>query len=679
MWINTELFRTEAKHFLKYGRYCDDPPRTPAAMEYWDEQLRRCEEGYSVGGKKITGHHYGYLNFAQIKLTEDTGLEDLIKSKKRIGKKITSFPDFWDGDYEYFWVLDIARNGIDKKAYEALGLEAKILKLDGGYHLIIMKARRKGFSFKNAWVAANTYNLHRGSTTIIGAFEKKYLYPKGTMTMAVSYLDFLNSHTDWTKRRKVVNRQDHVKASFYQDINGQDVEVGYKSEIIGVTFKDNPDAARGKDAAWVFMEECGVFDNLKPSFRATEPSVTDGGLVTGQMVLFGTGGDMEIGTVDFENMFYNPEPWNLLPIENIWDDGAHGTSCGYFFPQIKNLKGFYDKDGNSDLQAAKEYELGIRERIKSSSTDPKALDGYIVERPFSPSEGFMQTSSNIFPVAELNKMRNKLIIDKTLSSIGVSGILEQDGFQVSFRPSDTVRPITKYNVGKGDDTTGCVVIYQPPYKDEHNNTPDGMYFIAHDPYAMDTTGTKLSLGATYVFKRPNKYSRPDDMIVATYVGRPDEQDTYNSNLFKLAAYYNARIGFENDRGEVVPFAKRFNLQRWLMEEPELFDKSSNFRLRKLGRKYGISISSAERKSQGLVYLRDWLKTSRGKDEHGEQTLNLHYIFDMPTLEELLHFNPKGNFDRVSALLVGMYYMKAMSNIEVETEEYEEGFFDRDFF
>ena len=40
------------------------------------------------------------------------------------------------------------------------------------------------------------------------------------------------------------------------------------------------------------------------------------------------------------------------------------------------------------------------------------------------------------------------------------------------------------------------------------------------------------------------------MIVASYVGRPETQDEYNYNLFLLAKYYNAQIGFENDRGEV---------------------------------------------------------------------------------------------------------------------------------
>lgn len=1061
MWVNTELFRTEAKNFIKYGRYCDDPPGTAGFREYWDEQLRRCQEGYSVGGKRITGHHYGYLNFAKIMLTEEDGVEKVSKKKKRTGTKVSTFPDFWDGDYEYFWVVDIARHGIEENEYKKLGLGVNILKLDGGYHVVLAKARRKGFSYKTAWIATNIYNTIRKSAVVIGAFEKKYLYPKGTMTMVTSYMDFLNEHTAWTKRRQVVNRQDHRKASFLEKINGQDTEKGYQSEVIGVTFKDNPDAARGKDSNLVVFEEAGVFDNLKEAFKATEPSVTDGSLVTGQILIFGcvcagtkvwthdgrevnieeltqengivgyggkgvtlepivwmkppakkecvrivteggatiecsvdhpllvsknhwrdslkrkkvtfkradsikpgeqlmqirqmpvfgnkrmwkprliglligdgyygknsspqvsvdsegldnwlnlelgtdltlnktktqkngriykyytlkntspflkeigiygqtwenkvlpenihecdqysisellggyfdadgsvyynktknhirvvltskykhlldavkallfklgvgcsileetrksgcspgklfrlyiskqkdviefkkhirfmsehkqkqldeyveknngrykyddcqfelnpennkgtyytkpennhlnnltthfvksvefigeqdvynlnagfthtyitngfisgnTGGDMDGGTVDFEAMFYNPDPYNLIPIENIWDEGAQGTSSGYFFPQFKNLKGFYDKDGNSDLEGAKAFAEEVRANIKNTAKSAKVYDDYVIEYCFSPSEAFMQSNANIFPVTDLNAQRNLLIRDKTLGNLGVAGVLDEEGEEVVFKPSDSVRPITKFPHDTKDDTTGAVVIYQPPYKGIGGKVPDNVYLVAHDPYAMDTDGDKLSLGASYVIKRINEFSKPDDMIVATYVARPESQDDYNKNLFLLAKYYNAKIGFENDRGEVVPYAKRVGKTGMLLEEPELFDKTNNFRLKKMGRKYGISISSPERKSQGMVYLRDWLKSFRTRTEDGKPVFNYHYIYDIPTLEELIRYKPKGNFDRVSALIVGMYYLKAMANYEIEApkEEYEEDFFDQAFF
>ena len=62
-WVNTEVFREEARHFEKYGYYCPDPWGSPSWVNYWEQQLNRCTNGYEVGGARITGDHYFYLNF----------------------------------------------------------------------------------------------------------------------------------------------------------------------------------------------------------------------------------------------------------------------------------------------------------------------------------------------------------------------------------------------------------------------------------------------------------------------------------------------------------------------------------------------------------------------------------------------------------------------------------------
>ena len=59
-FINTEEFSPEAKGFLKNKYFTASPKGTFAYREYWDEQTRRCLEGYEVGGIRITGPHYFY-------------------------------------------------------------------------------------------------------------------------------------------------------------------------------------------------------------------------------------------------------------------------------------------------------------------------------------------------------------------------------------------------------------------------------------------------------------------------------------------------------------------------------------------------------------------------------------------------------------------------------------------
>ena len=85
--------------------------------------------------------------------------------------------------------------------------------------------------------------------------------------------------------------------------------------------------------------------------------------------------------------------------------------------------------------------------------------------------------------------------------------------------------------------------------------------------------------------------------------------------------------------------------------------------RKVKRQYGMHMTE-QRKMQGELYIRDWFITPRHTDEDGKVTLNLHKIFDPALVMELIKFNKMGNFDRVMALMIGMYHTRELYNSEV---------------
>jgi hypothetical protein len=654
--VNTDAFRRAAIYFDTYGVYTTHPRGTAAYFDYWEEQLNRCRNGYTANGVRITGHHYFYLNFCRIKLADDSA--ENTGGKKQVTKS-EEFPAFWDGDYYFFHALE----------YASLN----------GLHLMVAKARRKGYSYKSAAIAVNVYNTTRKSKTLICAHDGKYLFEDGTMDMVTSYMDFINEHTAWTKRRQVKDTAQRRRASYKEKINGQWVEKGYKSEVQGISFMDNPNAGRGKDCNLIIFEECGTFPNLEKTYMAMKPSTEDNGIVTGTMLLFGTGGDMEGGALDFERMFLNPRGYQMLAFDNIWDEGATGTDCGFFVPSYLNRKGFMDNDGNTDIEASKELELEEREKMKQSSTDPTLIDRHVAEYPHNPREAFLKSNQNIFPVAGLQDWKNHLIRTKLNQTMAIHGTLDDSGPTPVFKKDSDARPVIKFPHDQKSDNRGCISIYFPPFRDSSGQVPKDLYIVVHDPYAFDKGP---SLGAAYVIKRMNNFSQPDDIIVASYVGRPEFQDEYNRNLFLLAEFYNARIAFENDRGDVIGYAKRTHQLRLLMPEVEILDKKESVTIRKLGRNWGMSMGTAERKNQAAIYLRDWLKRSRGKDPDGKIRYNYHYIYDLALLEELIKFGD-GNFDRVSALLIGMYYLKDLSNrapaAPVEEEEKTLSLFERDLF
>ena len=699
-WINSNIFRQEAIKFQKNKTYTTAPFGTPDWMEYWEEQLKRCISGYEVREEdgrihKITGHHYFYLNFTQIQIVEENGEDD----ESAVAEKKTQNPDFWDGDYDYFWSLEIARNGLftkntqvpstpeERKEWNALQKQLRILKkelknntkgnkeyeeikkkrdhiskrvlhrlglrvkphldyLDGGYHMIVGKSRRKGYSYKDGAICANVYNTQRNAQIIIGAFEKKFLYPKGTMGMASDYLNFLNEHTGWAKSRDYVDKVDHKKASYAEKKNGITVEKGYQSEIFALTFKDNPDAARGKDGKIFLLEEAGAFPNLKDSFNAIVPALGAGRFITGQIIIFGTGGDMESGTVDYADMFYNPIAYRIMPFINIWDENADNTTCGFFHPVTWNMEGFYDSQGNSDVEGATEFELERRKEKMEAASSSVIVEKHMQEFPFSPSEAFLTVSTNNFPVVELRNQLNKVRAEHLQTIKGTPVYLERKEGKVVARPDleGKLKPIYNYKV-KQDDISGCPIIYEYPV----DNAPKGLYKIGFDPYQQDEGS---SLAAIYVYKSIHSGTYSKNIIVAEYVGRPQEADDVSRIASMLADLYNAEIMHENEVSHVKNYFRRIKRLDQLAVQPDAVI-SKNVKASKVARVYGMHMNE-QLKDAGEKYIKDWLLQVRDYDENGNAILNLETIYSIGLLEELILYNRKGNFDRVMAFMQVMF-------------------------
>lgn len=671
-FVNTTEFTKTGQNFLKTGKYTNAHPiydRTEY-NKFWDEEERRCRDGMTLPGRlikdeygnykmqevHITGEHYGYLNYALIKRSIEFeekagGLYspngELLNKTTAGSAKEFSLPDFWDGDYYFFKAVELCKRV--------------------GKHLVVGKARRKGYSYKNGWIVANKANLYRRSTSVVGAYDTASLFDDGTMVKVQGYLDHINKTTDWNKRR-LSNTLEHIEIGYRYA--GQPEKRGYLSNIYTAIFNGKPGAARGKDADLILIEEAGKCPNLSEVLDATLKSLTDGKFITGLLIVFGTGGGEDSQWQAFEDLFYEPFSRNFIMFQNVYDNNMEDTGCGYFHPCYMNKPGLIDPYGNSDIKGSIELNEYEKSLVQHSATK---LNAHEMEEPERPSQAFSRATNSLFPAKELDEQLRKLLRDPSMQGIGREGIFIEENKQLKFvdRNLEALYPgvhipdnVTEYPLtSKTKDLDGCFVMFEPPHRDHQTGLiPDNLYHVWNDPFGISKDkehySLKDSLACTYVYEATNNFTRTrGDRIVGIYIGRTETTTEYDDQLFNIALYYNARILYENDRGDVFNNAKTKNLIHLLKEEPE-FQYQKDLQKGGKGRKRGISIAAnSNRRTNGVMFLRNWLLEKRGFDETGKQLLNLHYLYDVGIIRELLKYDGKRNADRVSALIVGMYDIK----------------------
>ncbi len=639
---NSDKFRQAAINFQRMGFYTAAPRGTTAYKEYWNEERRRCIEGYTAeDGDFITGYNYFYVNYCQIIIVKEKEVTLRSGQKKTIKARERGFPKFYDWDYYFF-------NAVEEAETQ-------------GKHLVVLKARGKGYSFKCASMLCRNFYLIPESNSYAIAAEAEFLLKDGILTKAWDFMDFVDANTAWYKKRQKTDTKIHKRASIVIDIDGVKTEVGYKSEIMGITLKNDPQKARGKRGKLILWEEAGKFPGLKQAWQIAQPSVEEDGVAFGLMIAFGTGGTEEGDYEGLKDLFYEPDAYNALPLENSWDEGAT-KPCGFFVPEYVNMtvedegKPLMDKDGNSELLLARAFATKKRQIVVENASDKRAVDRYIAERPFTPMEATLQLYGNIFPKTELARHLAYIRTHKDIANYKQVGdlIFSADG-ELNWVPASSPKDITKYKLTRDDDPSGQIVIWEHPVPDP----PYGLYIAGCDPYDHDKAGTD-SLGSTFVYKRFQDFESYFDVIVAEYTGRPDTAEEYYENVRKLMIYYRATVLFENERKGIYPYFQSKSQDYLLADQPDYI--SEIIKDSKVQRRKGVHMVQGI-KDWAEIQIRDWLN-----EEHEPGKKNITRILSEPLLEELISYNDEGNFDRVIALMMIMIYKAQLHHLHVKKKE-----------
>lgn len=458
---NSDKFRQAAIFFKEHGAYTLAPPGTTDYIKYWDEETNRCLYGYvAPDGDAISGYNYFYLNYSPIMKLSEVEYTDRYGNKRTRRERILEFPSFWDYDYYYF-------NAIEEAETE-------------GKHLVVLKSRQRGYSFKGASMLVRNYELIPGSKSFAVASEQKFLIGDGLLTKAWQIMDFIDKNTAWSKQRLTSTRMERVSGFKITDEFGKQTEQGYLSSITGITLKNDPERLRGTRGKLVLFEEGGKFPNLETAWRVEQPAVeTDDGVAFGLLIAFGTGGTEGASFDGLKNLFYKPEAFNCLSFHNIWDDGQEQTKCGFFVPSWSNMEStdengkqrFMDQYGNSLKEKAIEELIAQRNKVKDGGASQTSIDRFISERPLKPQEAVLELGKNIFPRQLLMNQLTRIRTNEKLRNMKHVVDLAWDGDGQVKATEKKSGDITTYHLKKDDKPHGSIVIWEYPIKDP----PFGLY------------------------------------------------------------------------------------------------------------------------------------------------------------------------------------------------------------
>lgn len=635
---NSHEFSYLATYFNKEKCYTLFPKGTIQYIKFWNDCLDKCLNGFTNSkGISITGQHFFYLNFVQIS-----------SKNVKTGKKTKLFPRFVDIDWEYFWYIDYAR-----KTQKSL---------------VTVKGRRQGYSYKAAAVATHEFILIRESSSIIGTFFSSF--GEETMGFVLDNCNFINVNTEFSKARNP-DTKDYIMARFQKTVGGVKSWKGYHSKVRQITYKDNEFSGVGKSATWLILDEAGVFPNIIQAYGMSEPLIKDGADYTGSCLMFGSAGNMEAGSQYFRDIFVNPEKYNMLEFQ---DPINPERKIGFFSSAAKGRWGLcrnknsiwykqpmVDDEGNSNIEAATD-DINYEREVKKKGGDNKALHDFTTQYPLTYNEAFLTTHKSPFPLHYIQERLGELETSPHITNAHWKTDLVQTEDGIKFQMSKK-EPVTQFPIRDKTqvDLEGCIEIYEQPYDEK---PALGIYLAGIDPYDDDQADNSDSLGSCIIMNSLTK------RIVAQYTARPQTAKEYYENVRKLLIYYNCIANYENAKKGLFGYFEQKNCLFLLCDTPKILSDQQVIKtVYETGNNRKGSPATKGVNMWGRELIKTWLYEPAFDKPDG--LTNTHVIPSTTVLKELELWNPDGNFDRVSALIMLMILVEDRYKIPASKEKQEE--------
>lgn len=456
-----------------------------------------------------------------------------------------------------------------------------------------------------------------------------------------------------------------VKDQYYGDYVGIEVSGDHLFLLEDFTIVHN-------SADIINIEEAGKFDRLLETYPISiEPLIRDGETMIGIAIAGGTAGDMESGgSIGLSELMTKPKHYGFKNYDNIYEANDVPGESGWFIDdlwysplRIKKEKileldnsertkelldkfsGEYietvDNSGNSYRYLSELILNDKREKRRKISTI--TYQKFITQQPKYLSEAFLLNESSPFDTATAKEVLGQLEVEKIGEKRGVFSITEG---KPRFRLNMDLVAVDEFPF-KGKDTTGCWVLYEDPVL-INGKIPPWRYIAGCDPIdwgseESSSTGSH-SLAATYIIDTVTRN------IVAEYISRPRKAEDYFEQLWRGLDYYNAFLLYENNLKSLFSYFKLKNKLYLLSSEPESLKSRWGYKASR--RTLGFhATAQANSYARELIHTWSLEEVPMNQTDDGEVIYlpRMYFIKSKGLLQEIILWNSKGNFDRISSL------------------------------
>ena len=564
--FNPSWFTEARDTFVRTGHYTRFRRNSRSWRAFWKEQFIRCKYGMTSHGYTITGDHYYFLNFYRLKDLDN--VEEAGMGRQEI------FPNFLEGQYEWFHYLKLARK----------------LRMNA----CMMKARGAGYSEIEASIISNSYNVIKGSINVCTAFAQTQLDKLLEKVWANINWLYYNTDGGMAHLSQAKNSNYLRRASHYEIRDGQKIEVGWGSQIQGI-ITDKPGKLRGDRTDILMFEECGLWPQFTKAYTQADALVGQIGKQWGLRLMGGTGGETGPQMEGLRKMYYKPQLFGVLPYRHNFTKNGEYAITSFFLPAFRTIKelSLLDSRGWLDDEDGKAYFNKTRD-LKAQ--DPEEFTTFCAEYCFDGEEAFSLEGNNKF---------NKILIAEQLANIRIhkdSPKPERGTLEYVFKNGQHSREnITGLKWIKNN--TGDVQIIEHPiwtqvsYDEEGNELKyekmNGLYVAGIDSIDLgmeDTSAlTKDPSNFCIVIKR-RQFGLKDPTYVAMYKARPnDVRDAYKTAI-KLLQYYNCKANLEATRVSMLSWAREKKYLNYFMYRPvATYPAGNNPKRRTIGTPASVAI------------------------------------------------------------------------------------------